>query len=430
MHYRQIFKQFGVYSAGAIILKAMSAGSWMFLIHWISPAEFGQLALLNQLLFFLPIVLGLGLRQVLAIEYFGVNCPWTLIFQLSWIYIILSGPVTLILLWRAQNLNLWLFANQLPLGSLKMTILTGSLIFWSELLMQLWRFQNRAISLTLFQLSLGIVLIVGTWYFGYICQFGIIAIVQAQFLTYLLAAIGAWVAWWPQRTNFVWPSLSTIMHYLKIGLPFIPNLIFAWLIIACNRLMLNWHATITDVGIYSLAENISLLFQALVTQPLMHTYLPHLFQTFSQNQSSLIALDQRNTKIATYLIASMLIGLPVLYLVGRPILKICLPIKYLASLPLLIPLLFAQALWTASFLTSASLQYLKQTKYLAGAMASCAGLAILMNWWLLPYLGYYSCLIAINGAYLGYLWSIWGLKRWYFAKLAPALDTDLLHRQT
>ena len=428
--YKLIIKHFLIYSTGAIILRIIMALSLLITVRFVTPDQFGILALLNNLMIFLPILLGLGLRQVLAIEFFNHKNSWQLVLDLLLIYLLFALPTTLLLVWQTNWLNTVLFFNQLDCNLIILVIITSALTFLPELLFQLLRFQNKAFLLTSLQIGMGLLLASSTTYFVYNCRLGITGAIWAQFMTQVaMSSLFLYLAY-QNRSCFKLPNPTTIITYLKTGLPFVPNILFAWLIMACNRWLLNWHLTLTDVGIYSLAENISLIFQTLVTQPLMHSYLPYAFQNFTTHHINIATLDRQYNYFAYCFILFFSLLIPIGLTAIKPILALVLTDKYLTTIPLLIPLLMAQIVFAATYITSASLQYLKKTYLLALFMGFSAIISIALNLWLMPRYGVYSCLIATNLAYLFYFGATLGLKHWLLARLVPSSDTNQLHRQT
>lgn len=409
----KVLIQFLIYSAGALILRLITASSILITIKFITPAQFGFLALLNNLMVFLPILLGLGLRQVLAIEFFRHPNPWDLVWDLVMVYLLWAIAVITILILNLTDINKLLFFNQIHNKLLLLALITSWLNFFPELLFQLLRFQNKALNLATIQISMGAILAAITIYLLKFCDLGLPSVIWAQLITQFLAtSYFVYLLFINRFTTFSFILNSKKMiGYLKIGLPFVPNIIFAWLILACNRWLLNWQlANLEEVGIYSLAENISLMFQALVAQPIMHSFLPYAFQHFAQASNIIDELDRQYTRWAYYLIIGCVITMPSGFVVLKPILCYLLPVKYLAALPLIIPLLIAQAIFAATHLTSASLQYRKKTHVLAFLMAGGAFLAILLNLWLIPIYGPWACVIATNCAYLAYFGLIQAIK--------------------
>lgn len=402
--------QFIIYSAGAILLRLITAGSILATVKFIPPAQFGLLSLLNNLIVFLPIILGLGLRQALAIDFFNYKNTWKLVWELVIIYLIWAIPITIFLFFNLNNLNQLLFFNQIDRSVLALALLTSLLNFFPELLFQILRFKNKALNLIIIQIGMGALLASITIYLLRFDNLGLSSVIWAQFITQLLATSYFIYLLVINKLSKEPQKIDQTLSHLKTGLPFVPNIIFAWLIMACNRWLLNWQLDLKEVGLYSLAENISLIFQALITQPMMHSFLPYAFKNFSQNYAQIEKLDKQYTRWACYFILFFVTTIPLGYIIFRPILFYLLPPKYIGALPLITPLIIAQVIFASTYLTSASVQYRKKTHYLAILMAGSALVAILLNLWLIPIYGSWACVIATNCAYLFYLGLIQGFK--------------------
>jgi len=409
-------KSFLTYSLGAIILRLIMALSVFATIKFIEPAEFGALALLNNLTIFIPIILGLGLRQVLAIEFFKHQHSWSLVWELSLIYLIFAIPTGTLLIFNLKLLNSVLFANQVNSYLLLLVIATSLLNFFPELLFQLLRFQKKAFELALLQVMLGLLLACLTIYLLYFSNLGATSVLLAQLISQFVASCYFVYLLVQHQQDFRIPGALQIIKYLKIGLPFIPNIILAWLILACNRWLLSWQLDLTQVGIYSVSENISLIFQTIITQPLMHSFLPYAFDNFAQNTNHIAKIDAEYQRFTVYFLICFAGLIPLVFVLCKPILCLFLPAKYLQAMPLILPLLIAQLIFASTYISSASLQYLKKTNILVLFMAASALIAILINLWLIPTYQAYSCLIATNCAYLSYLIAIWLFKKLSFFK--------------
>lgn len=425
-----MLKQFLIYSTGAIILRAITALSILCTIKFITPAEFGLLALINNCMVFLPIILNIGLRQVLAIEFHDTPNPWILVWQLFIIYLGIAFPIATLLFFKLELINRYLFLSQASNYLLILALLTSLLNFMPELLFQLLRFQKKAFLLTSMQIIMGLVLASANIYLLYFKELGLISVLWAQLITQFTASLFFICLLAQNSKSFSCPSFKQALNYLKTGLPFVPNIIFAWLILASNRWLLSRYLPLEQVGIYSFSENISLFFQTLITQPLMHSFLPIAFGNFAQHKANIRILDKQYNKYACSFIILWLVIIPLGFWLFKPIMFYLLPAAYLTALPLITPLLIAQAIFAATHITSASIQFVKKTYYLPILMALGAILNICLNIWMIPIIGFYSCAIGTNLAYLCYFVGIMILKKYVFPKSVSFLNTSLEHRQT
>ena len=406
-----------IYSGGAILGRLVSAASPFLIIKVIDPTEFGKLSLINNLIGILSILFGLGLRQTLAIEFFLTSQPWHLIWHLFLIYMIGIVPCLALIMIGLKQLGIF------NLGMISPTILSlvfvvGITNFIPELGLQLWRFQYQARRASLMQIGLSglngllVLLLIKA------SSLNIVKLLLAQLASQLIIGLIFVHQLCQSYEQFSWPTGREVCKYLKVGLPFIPNLFFAWLIIASNRWLLHYHGVeLATIGRYSLAENLALIFQTIITLPLIHSFIPHAMQKMATDKQ-LWVIDRQNLYLATYFIGggSLLICALASLI---PSFASLLPAGYRAATPLICPLLLAQLIFAASQITGATIQYLKQTHYLALGMATGAMVGAIINWYLIPAYGANSCLIASNVAYLTYFGAILALKTWIFAKFQP-----------
>jgi O-antigen/teichoic acid export membrane protein len=411
--FRSLVKNFCIYSAGAVLLRLLTSGSSLAMIEVLSPAQFGLLAMLNTLILVLPVVLGLGLRQVLAIEYHA-NQGWFLTGQLATAYLVSTIPIMILLLLFPSPFNAYWLAGAATALQIRLALIVAWLSFFPDLLFQLLRFQGQAVHLTIAQLVMGLLVAGGTWGFVIGAKLGLLGALGAQCLAQLFLAfyLLAWLLFY--RLSWSMPSLSQVGGYLRVGLPFVPNILLAVAIVVLNRWLIVQQAGLGQMGIYALAEGLSFAFQALLLQPLINATLPLILASFKAHPTQVKELDHSSdhwiilgaTTIKGLFLAS--------YFFGYPFLEWLLPSKFLPALPLLIPLIGAQILFSASQLTSASLQYFKQTHRLVLFMALSLLVGITVNLCLVSTYGVWAGAWAMNAAYLFYFLAVKSLKWWYF----------------
>ena len=416
VHFHTLVKNFLIYSAGAILLRLLTSGSSLAMIGVLSPAQFGLLAMLNTLILVLPVILGLGLRQVLAVEYVS-NAGWSLTGQLAVTYLIATMPIIILLMFFPELFNQYWLMGAASTLQIRLALLAAWLSFFPDLLFQLLRFQGQAVHLTIAQLALGLIVAGGTWGFVVYAKLGLLGALAAQSLAQLLLALYllAWLIFYYLSWSI--PSSAQVRGYLRIGLPFVPNILLAVAIVVLNRWLIVQQTSLGQMGIYALAEGLSFAFQALLLQPLINATLPLILTSFKTHSTCIKELDRSNDHWII-LGAVTIMGLFIAgYFFGQSFLHWLLPAKFLPALPLLIPLIGAQIIFGASQLTSASLQYFKQTHYLVALMAASLLIGIIVNLCLVSSLGFWAGVWAVNAAYLFYFLGVKSFKIWYFGRV-------------
>jgi len=400
----QVIKDFFMYAVGSILLRGISAALAPFILPVIPPEHYGILALVTSCIALVTPVAGLGLRQVLSLEYFhhDTQARAQLINTIIGIYLLCATPffVALYLLHTAIlqpygyiTYNWLLFTSGLVIAFLH---------FFVELLYQLLRYEQRSILLISIQIGSALSTACCTLGFLYVLNLGIASVLLAQAIT-LIIGTGIGIAYHRatlyHRSTHVRITRCTVKQYLLYGLPFIPNTLFAWFLAAGDRWMLARYATLHDVGIYALADTACQLFQLLILNSWAGSYLPYILRHYAQNKTQILSIERINL---TYMMLCML-GFIVCILFGyftcTPCITWLLPSSYHAALAPLWILLLGQICLLGSYFASTLIQFHKKRWFLSLGLCLPACINIVLNYYWIPVFGLNGCTYATLTAY-------------------------------
>jgi O-antigen/teichoic acid export membrane protein len=206
-------------------------------------------------------------------------------------------------------------------------------------------------------------------------------------------------------------SLQSMSHYLQRGIPFIPGILFAWILSSGDKWVLARYASLHDVGIYSIADAFSQLFYVMILYPLSGSYLPWLFKQFAHNKSSIVSIEYHNKKVMYYAMVGVAFAITVAYVLGKPMLYWILPNKYHEAIAYIWLILMGNVFWMGTYFASALIQYHKKSYFLAGVIAVPALLNLGLNILFIPWWGIYGCSVATLLAYVAYFCLILGYNK-------------------
>ena len=143
---RSVIKDFFIYSSGALILKGSHYLLFPFILSQLTTHEFGLLSLINNFITIGSILLGLGLKQVVSIEFFHKNHVGQkeLINDVIIFYLTLAIPLIALAIFLISPLKLLLFPTITPLYAVAIAIGTCFITFFTILPNDLsfWRFSR------------------------------------------------------------------------------------------------------------------------------------------------------------------------------------------------------------------------------------------------------------------------------------------------
>jgi O-antigen/teichoic acid export membrane protein len=400
----QVIKDFFIYVVGSILLRGISAALAPLILPAISPEQYGVLALVTSFIALVIPVAGLGLRQVLSIEYFhhDTQSRAPLINTIIGIYLLCATPFFAILYvlhtvilkpYGHVTYNSQLFTCGLAIAFLH---------FFVELLYQLLRYEQRSMLLISIQIGSALITACCTLGFLYLLNLGIASVLLAQLIT-LIIGTGIGIAYYRStiyhHSSHVRITRHTVKQYLLYGLPFIPNTLFAWFLAAGDRWMLAHYATLHEVGIYALADTACQLFQLLILNSWAGSYLPYILKCYAQNKTQILTIERINLHYMVLSMVGCISGITLGYFLGTPCIMWLLPPSYHAAIAPLWILLLGQICLLGSYFASTFIQFHKKRWFLSLGLCLPACINIVLNYYWIPAFGLNGCTYATLTAY-------------------------------
>ena len=402
-----VIKDFFMYSCGAIFLRAITLFLAPIILRTISPAEYGVLALINSFIAIIAPIVGLGLRQVLTLEYFHFTDTnrQQLVNEIIIVYVLLSVPLFVLLYALRIPLQYYLWGQYINDYLLLFAFVQTGIYFFVELIYQLLGYERRVRTLVGLQMSIALITISCSLFFVLQLNCGIAGILAAQCAGSSMASCFGVYCYWGKRyykTVSFATSVKKIMYYLKYGLPFIPGMIFAWLLASGNRWFLARYGTLHDVGIYAIADTFAQLFQVLILLPWTATYLPHILTSYAQNPDTILVVERRNQMCMYAAMISVAFIIMCTYISCTPVLIWLLPVAYHPAITYIWPLLMGYVFLLGSYFASSFIQFHKKNYFLAFAFCIPAVLNGILNSILIPRFGLHGCTSATLISYAVY----------------------------
>ena len=280
-----LIKNFLTYSCGAIVLRGITWGTTLVTVTILTTSEFGLLSLINNFCALFPLFLNLGLRQVFGLEYFHHDSAGRkqVFHSIIQTYLVIAIPIFILLIINQHWLNQFIF-----LGLASKTIMILAMIycfvqFFSELYLQVLRYQSNARKLTIIQLTAALVSIASTAILVFYYNFRILGVITSNFLGISTICAIAFFYYKKQiglkkKEYIKIPQFKDARNLLWLGLPFIPNILFNWILSFGDRWVLADLTNMHNVGIYAFADQSTMMFQMTVLLPLSGSYVPYMLK--------------------------------------------------------------------------------------------------------------------------------------------------------
>jgi O-antigen/teichoic acid export membrane protein len=402
-----VVKDFFIYSCGALLLRMCSFLIAPCLLRTIPPEEYGILALVNSFIAVAAPLVGLGLRQVLTLEYFhhfGIKRQ-QLVNEIIIIYASLCIPVFILIYGMRIYLQQWLCLTHHNDQLIVCALIQIVSYFFVELLYQVLGYERKAYLLARLQISIACITLISSFFFVLYANKGIVGILLAQCLGSCIAICFGIYYYYVHKyhlTVFFNSSIRKTMYYIRYGLPAIPGMLCAWLLASGNRWFLLRYSTMHDVGIYAIADMFTQLFHVVVLLPWTSSYLPYILTKYSENKNNLLVIEQQNQTIMYSIMISMFLVIIGASVVCSPVLILLLPASYHPAITYIWPLMIGQIFLLGSYFASSFIQFHKKNYFLAFAFCIPAILNSILNSALILYFGLYGCIASTCIAYMVY----------------------------
>jgi O-antigen/teichoic acid export membrane protein len=256
----QLGKNSMIYGVGNMLTRFISLLLLPLFTAYLTPADYGVLALLALLSFVAQPVFSLGLSAAMGPSYFEGNDVRRKSETIWTAFLILVGSVTILISIA------WLFPRQLSMlalqspeyGHLVSLTLTGCAIsILSKPFTQRIQFEERAkafVIITLITSIISITLSVTTVVF---LGWGVKGMVVSQLLGQTIHLL-TFLAAGAKDTKFLYGK-PIARELIGLGIPLVPSFAFLFILMQSNRYILQWFAGLEQVGIYSIGFSIGMV---------------------------------------------------------------------------------------------------------------------------------------------------------------------------
>ncbi|HJM69095.1 MAG TPA: glycosyltransferase [Candidatus Babeliales bacterium] len=400
-----VLKNFLTYSFGAIVLRGITALSALVTVRILTTSEFGVLSLLNNFCALFPLFLNLGLRQVFGLEFFhnDTNGRYNIFHNIISLYLSIALPIFGLMLLNSTLINDFIFIGQASKTIILVALCYCFIQFFSELYIQVLRYQRKAFKLTLVQLIAACITIISTGILVFYFDFRILGVLISNFLGISSICIIAFFSYHKQKgvssisKNWI-PQLKKARYLLWLGLPFIPNILFSWILSFGDRWALAYLTNLHTVGIYAFADLSSQVFQMTILLPLCGSYVPYMLKQYADKKEPLKRVEQKNLKTMWYAMGILTLAVTVGSLALTHTVHLILPskviAKYAQSFQYVWFILMGNVLFMGTYFSSCYLVFKKRTWMILSTNIVASTSNIALNLLLIPKLNIYGCVLA------------------------------------
>lgn len=409
-----LIKNLFIFSFGSLILRGISIFLAPITMSILNPQDYGLSALAYSFVSVFTVLIGLGLRQAFSIEYF--HCTSTqrkvMLNSMIVVYLLVATPLIVMACLFLTPINTFIFMGNAPTALILLSLAYSFLYFFVEFFYQVLTYNAQALRMTLIQtsialLTIGLNLLFLCWF-----RWGVISMMAGHVIGLIIIfGIGlySYIKTSCHLHFTIKHSLATCSNYIKLGLPFIPGTLCGWILASSDRWVLARYASLSDVGIYSLATIFGQLFNMLIITPMASAYIPYVLKKFAENKNNPLPVERWNQRNMVYSMIGLSIMVTVGYFVCKPILYLILPLRYQPAIGYIWVIVMGNIFWLGEHFASIFVIFNKRAYFQAASLLVPSGISISLNLLLVPYLKITGCVLASLVAYIAYF----GIKLTY-----------------
>jgi len=387
-------RDLAVYGAGDVATQVLSLLLLPLYVRYLSPGDYGVLALLLTVEMLTKIVFRWGLDASYMRMYY--DCPdqparqrltSTIAFFLAGV----NGVVLIAALWWAPSVSHWLFGSPSQAPALRVllanTFISG-FFFIPFHQLRIARQTERFIALTVTRsaltIGLRLLLVIGF-------RLGVVGVVFADLVTTVLFT--ALLS--PRFARLLRPvfSRAILTEALRFGVPRIPHGLAQQTVAVSDRYVLSRYATLHEIGLYSIGASFAMGLK-LALNAFESAWAPLYFSLMHEP-------DAKPTYrvVATWGTAAI-VGLAAMVAAAAPqVVRVLLPEPFHGAAVVIPWIAVAVVLQALYLLTSIGLNITKRTEFYPLATGAAAGSSIGLNLLLVPRFGVTGAAVATACSY-------------------------------
>lgn len=417
---KNVSKHSLIYGGADLLSKGISFIMIPLYTHYLTPADYGTMELLDLTSWIAGMFLAMGVAQALVRYYYEFEDPARkqLVVSVAAIAVVASAIVFLVgLIGFSRQISHLIFESPDYVRMFNIVFITMAIGLCNEIPLTLIRIEQKsflyvAVNLVrlLVNLALNILFIVK---FG----MGIMGILIASLIASSLVAL--YLVYYLLRSvklSFSFPLLRSMLTY---GFPLMWSWFGMFVVNFGDRFFLQRLTSLEDVGIYSLAYKFGFLPNLLVLNPFFLFWSPKRFELLKEPDAKSIF----STILTYFMLAEVYISLGIAILI-KDVIRLVADTQYLDAYRY-VPLILAAYLFRGAYsYLEFGIHLEKKTRHLAISSLVAAGINVGLNFLLIPRLGLWGAVLATLGTFFflfAYIYTV-SQKLYYipcqFARLA------------
>lgn len=383
-----------VYGIGSILQSAIGFFLLPLYLHYLTPSDYGILALLSVLsmLFGSLILQGIptALFRSFSYDYLDKPDQQKEAVGSAYLYLLIFPFVLYGTLWLlAPQISNITFKGSGPVFLVRLIFLTGFFGASSNVLFVVLRARLKSKTTVFISILRGIINISFNIYFVVVLNLKVAGIVWGNLITEALMFLVTPIL---LRKDLVWKiSYHKLKEMLLFGWPLMPGAIAMWILASADRYFLEHFSTTAELGLYSLGFRIATVITIILLDPFRLAW-PAVFYPEAKKEGATLAFSRFSTY---FLLISGGVGL-MLILGAEPLIKLMGPSEYWSAHRVVPIIIFSVIIGNEGLQSIIGIGwFIKKKTHFAPIVVGVGAVAnIVLNWLFVPAYGMMGAAIA------------------------------------
>jgi len=390
-----LFKHTSIYGIGTVVGQAVSFLLLPVYTRYLTPSDYGIMALVNATMGIIGIVVGLGINSAMSRFYFDFDDDKARKKVISTVYLITVMVVLLAfpffyfstdilseIVFHTRNYALlFLIASS--------ALLLGMVVNVCVEYIRVIAASSKYVTITFIRMC---VVIGFNIFFIVVQQTGVIGIFYSSLISALIFSII--LSFDLLRQVGLSFSFSLSLEMIKYSFPLIFSNIFRVIVNESDKYFINYFFSPWETGLFSLAQKVGSSIHTLITSPFVQTYMPRRFEIMKKKDAKQVYAHVS----FYYLLIISTIGL-VLSIFSPEIIKLMTTKDYFSATKYIPFIVLSLVVFGMKYHFQIGIMIHKKTKIIAYINACSTVVNILLNWILIRHYGIWGAIISINVAY-------------------------------
>lgn len=388
--FQSVYKHFFVYGLGTMINRLVGFLLIPFYTHYLTPADYGTLELIELTVYVAGTFLGAGLTNAIMRYYFMTEETGprrTVISTAFWSVLLICIVMGGVLIYFSPLLSDLIFQTDEYGALIRLALTTLTITVVCETPSMFLRAQQRSVLFSFVNLLKLIINLTLNIYFITRMNWGVKGIIWGGLLSQI--AVALLLVSYTLR-NVGWSiSKDTLMGMFRFGLPYMPGGFMVYILNFSSRFFLQRFTSLTEVGLYALGAKFGTVLGPLLVDPFLLIWRPKMFEIASRPDAPRIY----SRMFTYYMYATLFMTLGISIVIRDLIVLVADP--SFESAYRIVPLLaLAQVAWGAFVPLQIGIQMADKTRIILYILMASAALSIVLNFALVPWIGVWGAALS------------------------------------